>query len=299
MRQQGGHRVGGRRHVGITEDDQHPGRTDPDQLDGGFGDDPERAFGADHRLRQVAAVLRQQVLQGIPGDLPREGAELGPDHLQPGLDQRVQARNLLHPIGCVDLPADAVDQRQRRDVVRGATVGDAHAGRRRCCRSCRRASPGSAWTGRDRTAEPSGATCCCRCDMTTPGSTSAVRLLPSTSRILFRCRAKSMTMPVPMALPATDVPPPRLVTGTPVARLTARVASTSSTSSGSTTTSRQQPIIARVGGVLGSPAKPAGYRTADRFCKLGSDVARAIGYRRHADVVSKGDASSWQADGCG
>ena len=63
--------------------------------------------------------------------------------------------------------------------------------------------------------------------------------------------------------------------------------------------SRQQPIITRVGRVLGSPAKPAGYCTADRFCKLGSDVARAIGYRRHADVVSKGDASSWQADGCG
>ena len=43
-------------------------------------------------------------------------------------------------------------------------------------------------------------------------------------------------MPGPIALPAQEVPPPRLVRGTPVVRETARTASTSSVERGKTTT---------------------------------------------------------------
>ena len=40
------------------------------------------ALGADQRLGQVGAVLGQQVLQGVAGDLPGETAELGADHAE-------------------------------------------------------------------------------------------------------------------------------------------------------------------------------------------------------------------------
>ena len=116
--------VRGRRHVGISEDDQQPGRTDPDQRHCRVGDHPESALATDQRLRQVAAPFRQQMLQGVPGDLSREGAELGADHPEFGLDQLVQAGDLLHPVRRADRPADAVDDGQRPDVVRGAAVGD-------------------------------------------------------------------------------------------------------------------------------------------------------------------------------
>ena len=43
---------------------------------------------------------------------------------------------------------------------------------------------------------PNGATRACRSDRMTPGSTTAVRLSGSTSTMVLRCRAKSMTIPV-------------------------------------------------------------------------------------------------------
>ena len=46
----------------------------------------------------------------------------------------------------------------------------------------------------------------------------------------------STTMPVPMALPAMEVPAPRMVNGTPLSRATASVATSSSVSRGRTTT---------------------------------------------------------------
>ena len=72
--------------------------------------------------------------------------------------------------------------------------------------------------------------------MITPGSMRAVRASGSISRTRFTCREKSSTMPVPTALPATDVPPPRDVSGVPVSRATSSAASTSSVSRGNTTT---------------------------------------------------------------
>ena len=50
------------------------------------------------------------------------------------------------------------------------------------------------------------------------------------------CLLKSRTTPGPTALPATDVPAPRAVTGTPSARHTAKPAARSSSWRGRTTT---------------------------------------------------------------
>ena len=47
----------------------------------------------------------------------------------------------------------------------------------------------------------------------------------------------SMTMPAPTALPAMEVPAPRMVIGVPVSRATASVAASSSVCRGRTTTS--------------------------------------------------------------
>ena len=69
-----------------------------------------------------------------------------------------------------------------------------------------------------------------------PGSTTAVRASGSTVSTRFRYREKSSTMPDPTELPAVEVPPPRLVTGTPVRRATSSAAAASSTCLGKTTT---------------------------------------------------------------
>ena len=69
-----------------------------------------------------------------------------------------------------------------------------------------------------------------------PGSTTAVRASGSTESTRFRCREKSSTMPEPTALPAVEVPPPRLVTGRPNRVATPSAAAASSTCLGKTTT---------------------------------------------------------------
>lgn len=51
------------------------------------------------------------------------------------------------------------------------------------------------------------------------------------------CREKSTTTPLPTALPAMDVPPPRLTTGVRVSAHARTVATTSSTVRGNTTAS--------------------------------------------------------------
>ena len=131
----------------------------------------------------------------------------------------VQTRNLLPAIGCADPPAGAVDDGQRQHVVGGAAVGDRVRAAGVVADHAADARPVLAGRVRPEPEARTAPTRACRSDRMTPGSTTAVRLPGSTSTIRLRCRAKSMTMPVPMALPAIDVPPPRLVTGTPVCRL--------------------------------------------------------------------------------
>ncbi len=71
---------------------------------------------------------------------------------------------------------------------------------------------------------------------TVPGSTVAVPASGSRDSTRLRWREVSTTMPVPTALPAIDVPAPRMVSGVPLSRATATVAASSSTERGRTTT---------------------------------------------------------------
>ena len=83
---------------------------------------------------------------------------------------------------------------------------------------------------------PCGAVAFFRSVSTTPGCTVAVRASTSMSVISVRYRDVSITTP-PMALPASEVPPPRGTTGAPASEQAATAATTSSTVRGSTTAS--------------------------------------------------------------
>ena len=83
---------------------------------------------------------------------------------------------------------------------------------------------------------PCGAAAAWRLARITPGSTRAVRASGSRSRIWPRCREVSRTIPAPTALPAMDVPAPRVVSGVPVRRDTSAAARMSSVSRGKATT---------------------------------------------------------------
>jgi hypothetical protein len=83
---------------------------------------------------------------------------------------------------------------------------------------------------------PWGRAAACSELITTPGSTTAVRASGSISPMAVRCVDVSTTIPGPIALPATDVPPPRSVSGVPVVRATSATARRSSVSRGKTTT---------------------------------------------------------------
>jgi len=72
---------------------------------------------------------------------------------------------------------------------------------------------------------------------TVPGSTSAVCSCGSTEMTLFRCRDRSSTTPVESALPAIEVPPPRLTIGAFSSRQTPSAATISSALRGNATTS--------------------------------------------------------------
>ena len=76
----------------------------------------------------------------------------------------------------------------------------------------------------------------CRVEPMQPGSTVAVRARGSMLSTRFMWREKSMTAPGPMELPAHEVPPPRVVMGTPRPRAISRARSTWSVSRGKTTT---------------------------------------------------------------
>ncbi len=90
-------------------------------------------------------------------------------------------------------------------------------------------------SGPKRSPTPVAAFCSVAC--TVPGCTTAERASASTERTRSRWREASTTMPVPTALPAIEVPAPRIVSGTPVVRTTSRTAASSSVCRGRTTTS--------------------------------------------------------------
>ncbi|BDZ44908.1 hypothetical protein GCM10025866_08170 [Naasia aerilata] len=75
----------------------------------------------------------------------------------------------------------------------------------------------------------------CRSASTTPGCTRAVRATGSISSTRFRWRLVSTIHPAPTALPATEVPPPRAVSGVRVRRASSTIATTSASEAGKST----------------------------------------------------------------
>ena len=110
------------RHVGVAEDGEGRGRRLLDQPDGGAEDHAAGALGTDQRLRQVAAALGQQVLEGVAGHLPPEAAELGADRAAMPGENRLHRRCGRARTGQQTLPG-AVDDVQLHHVVRSSAVG--------------------------------------------------------------------------------------------------------------------------------------------------------------------------------
>ena len=103
------------------------------------------------------------------------------------------------------------------DVVRRCGRSPGPASRRRCCRSSRRSCSGCASTGRGRSAARAAVAARCSVACTVPGCDGGGARPPGRAdSTRLRCRAVSTTMPVPTALPAIDVPAPRMVSGVPV-----------------------------------------------------------------------------------
>ena len=83
----------------------------------------------------------------------------------------------------------------------------------------------------------------------TPGSTRAMRSAASTCQDPVRWRVASTTIASPTVWPASEVPPPRMSSGTPWARATSRAARTSAACLGKTTPCGAIAVRAGVGGV--------------------------------------------------
>ncbi len=122
--QHGGDRVGGRRHVRVPEHHQQPGRADRHQPDGRLEGHREGALGADQRAGQVAAAFGEQMLERVARHLAGEPAELGPQHVEMARHQSFQPWQRRQPVGRPELPAGAVDDGERGDVVGGPAVGN-------------------------------------------------------------------------------------------------------------------------------------------------------------------------------
>ena len=123
-RQDRAHGVGRRGHVRVAEHDQHGRGRDPYQPDVCLKDHGQGALAAGQGPGQVAAPLRQQVLQLVAGVLAGEAAELGPDGGQVGPDHLLQPRDGGDAARAgPQALAGATDHLQLQDVVGGAAVG--------------------------------------------------------------------------------------------------------------------------------------------------------------------------------
>ncbi len=120
--------VRGGGHVAVAEDGQRRRRCPGDECDRGFEEDSAAAFGAGQGGRQVVSVLREQVLQGVAGDLPSEASELGAQDGQVLPDEGVQTghrgETLGPPTGRDDVAA-AGQPGQGHHVVGRTPVGQA------------------------------------------------------------------------------------------------------------------------------------------------------------------------------
>ena len=239
--QQGGYGVRRVGHRRVAEHGQRAERSVLDQAHGRVEDHAQGALGADEEPVEPAAVLRAA---GARRSSPRPGGRSG--RTRCGRRSRCwstracrssvvesSAAIVLEPLfewRTTTSRRRAAPSAPRR--CRRCGRSRAPASRRRCCRSSRRSCSGCGSTGRGRTAGPRAAASFCRPACTTPGCTSAVRASRSSSSTWLRCRLVSTTIPAPTALPAMEVPAPRIVSGTPDSRPTSRAAATSSVSAG-------------------------------------------------------------------
>jgi len=122
--EQGGDGVGGGGHVRVAEHHEHGLGRDRDEVHGGGGDHAQRALAAREHPGQVGAVLGEQVLEGVPGDLPLEPPELRADGGEVRVHQVTQPRDHREVTGRVDRPARAVEDVEGDDVVGRPPVGD-------------------------------------------------------------------------------------------------------------------------------------------------------------------------------
>ncbi len=198
----------------------------------------ERALGAGHEGRDVEAVLGQQVLEAVAGDLTAERPELGTDRAEvvgdDGLQPIEHRRRGLAGAEGEPLPRhrhgiepdDVVGRAPVRQRARAAGVVADHPADR---------APG---VGRRVRAEAQPL----RRGRALQHGVHRARIDACRTRFgvdlvhAVEVAEKSSTTPVPTALPAIDVPAPRDVSGVPVVRHASIVASTSSTERGRTTT---------------------------------------------------------------
>ena len=85
--QQGGYGVRRVGHRRVAEHRQRAERGVLDEAHGRVEDDAQGALGADEEPVEPAAVLREQVLEGVAGDLAAEAAELGADDVEVLVDE--------------------------------------------------------------------------------------------------------------------------------------------------------------------------------------------------------------------
>ena len=119
---------------------------------------------------------------------------------------------------------------------------------------------------------PVGARARCSVSMTTPGSTVAVRASVSIETMRVRCRLVSMTRPGPIALPATDVPPPRMVTGSSKFARGVEGGREVRLIAGVRHGLRNHAVIGGVGAVLGAASGARIYVAVDVLTQRGRDV---------------------------
>ena len=142
----------------------------------------EGALAADQEAVEPAAVLGQQVLEGVAGHLPAEPAELGAHERQVLVDQRVErSEQSAEPARASRPPCRRPAARSAPRRCRPCGRSRARASRRRCCRSSRRWCSACASTGRGRSAAPRRCACFCSTAWTTPGWTRAVRASASSA----------------------------------------------------------------------------------------------------------------------
>ena len=110
--------MGGGDHVRVPEDDRCGVGRFPDELHLRCEHDAPCALGAGEGATDVEAVLRQQGLESVAGDLPGERAEMGADDAEAVGDERVEAWEERFRVRLVEVDDRAVDEHdgERQEV---------------------------------------------------------------------------------------------------------------------------------------------------------------------------------------